>query len=60
MRYFLTLTALLFAWAAQGADTDSITYIYPIREVARLYSANFGEMRPGHLHAGIDIKTDGV
>lgn len=60
MRYFLTLTALLFAWAAQGAVTDSITYIYPIREVARLYSANFGEMRPGHLHAGIDIKTDGV
>ena len=35
-------------------------YIYPICDVEGLYSANFGEMRPGHFHAGIDIKTDGA
>ncbi|MBQ2394917.1 MAG: M23 family metallopeptidase, partial [Alistipes sp.] len=29
-------------------------------DVRRLYSANFGEMRPDHFHSGIDIKTDGV
>lgn len=44
--------------AAQTINPDD--YIYPIRDVAGLYSANFGEMRPGHFHAGIDIKTDGV
>lgn len=35
-------------------------YIFPLRDVAGLYSANFGEMRPNHFHSGIDIKTDGV
>ncbi len=35
-------------------------YIYPIGGVSRLYSANFGEIRAGHFHAGIDIKTDGM
>lgn len=50
---------LPLAAAAQSNDRTS-DYLYPICDVARLYSANFGEMRPGHFHAGIDIKTDGV
>ncbi len=35
-------------------------YAYPLQNVRRLYSANFGEMRSDHFHSGIDIKTDGV
>ena len=61
MRGFLTF--LLFAAIGAGAQAQRLDpgdYIYPIRDVARLYSANFGEMRPGHFHAGIDIKTDGA
>lgn len=60
MRYFLTLilSAAMTAAAAQSLpDSD---YEYPVRDVQRLYSANFGEMRPNHFHSGVDIKTDGV
>lgn len=53
------LTLAPLALAAQ-TKLNPADYIYPIREVPGLYSANFGEMRPGHFHAGIDIKTDGV
>lgn len=61
-RLLIALLTLCTLWTFRAAahPTDSISYIYPIREVARRYSANFGEMRPGHFHAGIDIKTDGV
>ena len=61
MRRFLAF--LLFAAIGTGAQTQRLDpgdYIYPIRDVAQLYAANFGEMRPAHFHAGIDIKTDGV
>lgn len=34
-------------------------YIFPVQQTSRLFSANFGELRPGHFHAGVDIKTDG-
>ena len=60
MRRILTL--LLFTTICSGAQGQRLNpgdYIYPIRGVAGLYSANFGEMRPGHFHGGIDIKTDG-
>lgn len=61
MRRFLTV--LLFAAIGPGAQAqrlDPDDYIYPIRDVARLYAANFGEIRPAHFHAGVDIKTDGA
>ncbi len=57
------LVFLLFAAIGTGAQAQRLDpgdYIYPIRDVARLYAANFGEMRPAHFHAGIDIKTDGA
>ena len=55
---FLLTTACLGAQGQQLAPND---YIYPLRELKqRLYSANFGEIRPGHFHAGVDIKTDAV
>ena len=63
MRRFLitVLNALilnLFYATAQSSDT--VRYIFPVREVAGSYAANFGEIRSGHFHAGVDIKTDGV
>ena len=56
---------ILFLLAAIGTDVraqrlNPEEYIYPIRQESRLYSANFGELRPGHFHSGVDIKTDGV
>lgn len=39
---------------------DTLGYAYPVVGVSGLCSANFGEMRPGHFHGGIDIKTDGA
>ena len=61
MRRILTLFLLAGLWVeapAQRLDPDD--YIYPILQESRLCSANFGELRPGHFHAGVDIKTDGV
>lgn len=39
---------------------DAGYYTHPVPDAAKLYSANFGEMRPNHFHSGVDIKTDGV
>lgn len=52
-----TLLSVAALSAAQIADPKS--YIYPIKDVARLYAGSFGEMRPGHFHSGVDIKSDG-
>ena len=60
MRRIFLLAALLCAGRAAAQRLDPDAYRYPIEGVAGLYSANFGEIRPGHFHAGIDIKTDGV
>ncbi|WP_290540926.1 M23 family metallopeptidase [Alistipes sp.] len=62
MRRLLILFLLTAAClGAQGQQLDPDDYIYPLRELRQqLYSANFGEIRPGHFHAGVDIKTDGV
>ena len=62
MRRILT-TLLLAALAATGAraqQLDPADYIYPVRGVDGSCSSNFGEMRPGHFHAGVDIRTGGV
>lgn len=61
MRRFLTTLLLAALTAAAQAQTlDPADYIYPIRGVDGSCSANFGEMRPGHFHAGVDIRTGGV
>lgn len=63
-RLFLTLFFLLSSLAVPqascGQSPDPADYIFPVRNVQGLYSANFGEMRPNHFHSGVDIKTDGV
>lgn len=62
MRYILiTILTVIIHLAAMAAEPmPRADYIYPVRGVGRVYSANFGEMRPNHFHSGIDIKTDGV
>lgn len=62
MRRLLILglaTAALLSPTALRAQSDH-RYAFPVRDVPGLYAANFGEMRPGHFHAGVDIKTDGA
>lgn len=60
-RLLISLLALL-AGGAAAAQTPAASprYTFPVRDVAGHYSANFGEIRPGHFHAGVDIKTDGA
>ena len=61
MRRILTAALAAFyvcATAAQNLDTTR--YIFPVRQVAGTFAANFGEIRTGHFHAGVDIKTDGT
>ncbi len=62
MRRILTtlLFASLLAAGTQAQTLDPTDYIYPIRNVDGSCSANFGEMRPGHFHAGVDIRTGGA
>ena len=63
MRILSTIIASLLIFTATYSQAQSLPneeYCYPILDVSRLYSANFGEMRPDHFHSGIDIKTDGV
>ena len=59
-RILILLISTAACLGARGQHPAPEEYIYPIRDVEGLYSANFGEMRPGHFHAGIDIKTDGA
>ena len=59
-RILILLISTAACLGARGQHPAPEEYIYPICDVEGLYSANFGEMRPGHFHAGIDIKTDGA
>lgn len=56
----ISLIFILFSERVTAQMLQSEEYVYPLLDVRRLYSANFGEMRPDHFHSGIDIKTDGV
>ena len=61
MRRILTILLLTALAAGTQAQTlDPADYIYPIRGVDGTCSSNFGEMRPGHFHSGVDIRTGGV
>lgn len=61
MRRILILLFCAASAASVRAQTlDPADYIYPVCDVDGTCSANFGEMRPGHFHAGVDIRTGGV
>ena len=59
-RYILLITALIGIIPVVAQQLSDGYYDHPLRGAAEYYSANFGEMRPNHFHAGIDLKTDGV
>ncbi|WP_288863843.1 M23 family metallopeptidase [uncultured Alistipes sp.] len=61
MRRLLTILLLTALTAgARGQTLDPADYLYPIRDVDGTCSSNFGEIRPGHFHAGVDIRTGGT
>ena len=55
------LLAILFVFAAMSlsAQEQFPKYRDPL-DIPMYLSATFGELRPNHLHAGLDIKTQGV
>lgn len=59
-RILILLLCSLSVFAGRAQRLDPADYVFPIQGVAGLYAANFGELRPGHFHAGVDIKTDGA
>ncbi len=61
MRKITALLIALLSYTALSAKSYSPSdFIFPVEDVERLFSANFGELRPDHYHSGVDIKTDGV
>ncbi len=59
-RLLALLLTLPLVYTAQAQRFPASDYIFPVKDVPELYSANFGELRSDHFHSGIDIKTDGV
>ena len=60
MRRLLILFFAILWGGARAQRLDPADYVYPVHDVSGLCAANFGEMRPGHFHAGVDIKTEGA
>jgi len=63
MRTWLLTTILLFSLSLTGAygqSAGSGPELHAPVEFPMRLSGNFGELRSGHFHAGIDIKTQGV
>ena len=59
-RNFLILIFTVLNIFSLWAQTPAPRYLYPVKGVKRQCAANFGEIRPAHFHAGVDLKTDGV
>jgi hypothetical protein len=47
-----------FALGQTAISPDSTNFISPV-EIPIGLAGNFGELRPGHFHAGLDIRTQG-
>ncbi len=50
--------ALFIVSITEGPDKTSI--LHPPLDIPLILSANFGELRGGHFHSGVDFKTGGV
>lgn len=57
MIYKLIITLFLLT-LYEGPDKPDI--LSPPLDIPLILSANFGELRPGHFHSGVDFKTEGV
>lgn len=55
----ILLTGILFFRSSADVPRDTSYFIPPVK-IPLALSANFGELRIDHFHAGIDIKTQGV
>ena len=55
MRYYLLTIFFLYATIINSQNSGD----YPL-EIPIILSGTFGELRPNHFHAGIDIKTKGT
>ena len=55
MRHYLLALFFLITSSINSQNSGE----YPL-EIPILLSGTFGELRPNHFHAGIDIKTQGV
>ncbi len=52
------IIALFLLSMYEGPDKPDI--LSPPLDMPLILSANFGELRPGHFHSGVDFKTGGV
>lgn len=59
LKYLIAGWLLCFFFVPLKAQEEGTKYISPFDFSLKL-SANFGELRSGHLHGGLDIKTEGV
>ena len=57
-RYPYLLSLLYLLLISPGFPRAEAPYIWPL-EADRAITSSFGEYRPGHLHAGVDMKTWG-
>ena len=66
MKYLFTVAVLLCSWRVSGQAPSSALFTtprYPWGEfrdpldIPITLAANFGELRPGHFHMGLDIRT---
>lgn len=52
---------ILFIGTLSGLEAQEARYAFPVRPGLQNYlSGTMGELRSGHFHAGIDIKTSGI
>ena len=54
MRCYILIIFIFFNWIVNSQNSGD----YPM-EIPIILSGTFGELRPNHFHAGIDIKTKG-
>ena len=55
----LICSSVLFSCFAFSQAVKNKQFANPLA-IPPLLSANFGELRPNHFHAGLDYKTEGV
>ena len=55
---YKTIIVLVVLLIFEGGDKKNV-FTSPL-DIPLVLSANFGELRPGHFHSGVDFKTNGV
>ena len=58
-RYMMASLGACFFLGTLHAQEETLEFVSPFDFPLKL-SANFGELRTGHLHGGLDIKTEGT